>query len=91
MPCTYEEFPHEKAARQKKYQSRVKAGIKGHYKKELDKLTRMLCGTLQAIQSVEHTGVLITLPEEVKEWMKLHKKQDAERGEKWESLDSAAS
>jgi len=94
MPCTYEEFPHEKAARAKKYQTRVKAGVKGHYKKELDKLTRMLCGTLQAIEEAyarEGGSSYPDLPKEVKEWMKLHKKQDAQRGEPWKSPDSAAS
>ena len=92
MPCTYEEFPHEKAARAKKYQTRVKAGVKGRYKKELDKLTRMLCGTLQAIEVAYEQGRSYPeLPKEVVAWAKQHKKRDAERGEPWKSPDSAAS
>jgi len=80
MPCTYDEFPHEKAERASKHDAKIKAGVKGRYQKELDKLTRMLCGVLRSIETTPE-GAKMILPEEVEEWAKQHKIQDAQRGE----------
>lgn len=80
MPCTYEESSDEKAKRVSKRDAEIKAGIEAHYKKELDKLTRMLCGVLRAIETTP-AGATMILPEEVEEWVKIHKAQDATNGE----------
>lgn len=85
MPCTYEETSTEIAERHRKRDNRVRAAVKLKYKKELDKLTRMLCGTLQAVEKAgnERFDYGVALPKEVVDWQEQHKKQDAARGEPW--------
>lgn len=88
MPCRYEETQDEIATRQNEHDNKIRAATKRKYTKELNKLTRMLCDVLKAIDEGEQVinNTLVTkvfLSKEILDWKEKHKKQDAQQGQAW--------
>lgn len=78
MPCRTEEF--EETPRRDVHENCAK-------KKEMDRLTELLCSTLQAVRKAfdDDDEVKDLLPKPVLEWMVKHKKWDAISGEPWDN------
>lgn len=73
MPCRYDETPAEIEQRQKAaHDTRAKM------KRDLDLLTRLLCGTMKQMSPMQ-VQTLYSLVPELKEWWEDHKLKDAKR------------
>ncbi len=71
MPCTYFETDEERAA--------SKAEREKKQERELDKVTRLLCGIVEQLYSSKATGSIIHVNPELKDWYNNHLEADKQR------------
>lgn len=79
MPCRYDETPEEIAAAKKS--EAVKSPEYIRIRKELDKVTALLCGVMKADQSGQ-VSTYIARNSELGVWWENHRKMDIEREKK---------
>jgi hypothetical protein len=75
MPCTYYETAQEIAAHNARYSSRLKRQGFNSAKKELDRLTRLLCSACDYI-GLRTLDLNTTIDPELRDWYIDHRKRD---------------